>query len=275
MLSELQSYCLDAMGLSHGLAPKDVKLPSSTLLNQQSLKQQGLNPARPAISSQTNAPQSIKAILPKCAITEFVEPKKAMPHKGLAPKDVQNLSNWSSLQTAVSHCQWCQELAKNRSQTLFGAGNEAAELMIIGEAPSSDEDIQGHPFVGKSGELLNNMLISIGIKRENIYISNIIKCHPPNNRDPHKDESDACGPFLNAQINHIKPKLLLALGRIAAHSLLNVKTPVGQLRGRLHQHAASQTDLIISYHPAYLLRNPHQKPKSWDDLKDVHRYLTK
>lgn len=268
MLTGLQHYCLDAMGLSHGLAPKRIKPPIPDLVNQQALSS-----LQPIPRSQSNAPQSIKKVMPKVEIPETIEKKTTHLHKGLAPKDVENLVDWSVLQNAVSNCNWCQELANTRSQTVFGMGNEKAELMIISEAPSSDEDIQGQPFVGKAGELLDNMLSAIGIKRENAYITNIIKCQPPNNRDPHKDESHACEAFLNAQINHIKPKLILALGRIAAHNLLDVKTPVGQLRGTIHQHTESQTDLIISYHPAYLLRNPTQKPKSWDDLKSVHQYL--
>ena len=267
MLSELQNYCLDAMGLSHGLVPKKVTPTKPELINQSVLN------TKPEERSHSNTPQSIKKMMPKLEIPETAAKSKPTTHKGLAPKDLDDLSHWPSLQTAVSNCQWCQELANTRSQTIFGQGNESTDLMIISEAPSSDEDIQGHPFVGKSGELLDNMLLAIGIKRENIYMTNIIKCQPPNNRDPHKDESAACAAFLNAQIDHIKPKLILALGRIAAHNLLDVKTPVGQLRSTTHKHETSQTDLIISYHPAYLLRNPNQKPKSWDDLKDVYQYL--
>lgn len=268
MLSELQHFCLDAMGLSHGLVPKKPSTNVSLVINA----------AKPIIkqaaTAQINAPQSIKRLMPKIEIPESIEKVERAENTGLAPKDIENLSDWSIFQSAVKACQYCKELASTRSQSILGSGNEHADLMIISEAPSSDEDIQGYPFVGKSGELLDNMLFSIGIKRETTYITNIIKCLPPNNRDPHKDESQACNPFLQAQINHIKPKLILALGRIAAHNLLQVKTPVGQLRGAIHQHPESKIDLIISYHPAYLLRNPTKKADSWEDLKQVHQLLS-
>jgi len=271
MLSELQHFCLDAMGLSHGLVPKKLSANVSLVTDESkpTIKQ--------ASAPQINAPQSIQRLMPKIEIPGSIEKVKKVEHSentALAPKDIKNLSDWSILQSAVKECQYCKELASTRSQTILGLGNEHAELMIISEAPSSDEDIQGYPFVGKAGELLDNMLLAIGIKRESTYITNIIKCLPPNNRDPHKDESQACNPFLRAQIDHIKPKLILALGRIAAHNLLNVKTPVGQLRGEIHQHPDSKIDLIISYHPAYLLRNPTKKADSWEDLKQVHQLLS-
>ena len=268
MLSELQHFCLDAMGLSHGLAPKKITVTHAPIIEEQLSTPYTQKPE--AKHSESNTLQRIKKVMPKVEIPDSIVKPQEPLNKGIAPKDLATLNDWSTLQTAVSQCQYCQELSNSRSQTIFGMGNEQADLMIISEAPSSDEDIQGHPFVGKAGTLLDNMLLAIGINRDNTYITNIIKCQPPNNRDPHKNESQACEAFLNAQINHIKPKLILALGRIAAHNLLDVKTPVGQLRGTLHQHSESQTDLIISYHPAYLLRNPTQKPKSWEDLKNVY-----
>ena len=268
MLSELQHFCLDAMGLSHGMAPKRQR-SHVALVTQKSAV-----PIVQASTPQINAPQSIKRLMPKIQIPKSIETIEQPQNSGIAPKDLDNLSSWAVLQSAVKECQYCKGLASTRSQSILGLGNEHAELMIISEAPSSDEDIQGYPFVGKAGELLDNMLFSICIKRESAYITNIIKCLPPNNRDPHKDESQACNPFLKAQIDLIKPKVILALGRIAAHNLLNVKTPVGQLRGITHQHADSKIDLIISYHPAYLLRNPSKKSDSWEDLKRVHQLLS-
>lgn len=280
MLSEQQYFCIDAMGLSHGLAPqKKIIIPSSSPATEHTAE----NNNDLTVTSPVPPLQNIKRLIPKIEIPK-INPKKLNSEKtnakkiitklpGIAPKDIQNLDNWQTLQNSVSNCQYCQELSSTRSQILFGTGNEQAELMIISEAPNHDEDIQGYPFVGKAGALLDNMLLAIGIKREQTYVTNIIKCQPPNNRDPHKEESEACVAFLNAQIAHIKPKLILALGRIAAHNLLHVKTPVGQLRGQLHLHEHSQTELLISYHPAYLLRNPSQKTKSWDDLKQVHQHL--
>jgi len=256
------------MGLSHGLPPKK---KSPLVFSEPSPI---LTPKNTPISAPINAPQSIKRLMPKIELPKTESKVKQPSNLGIAPKNLEQLNDWNVLQSAVKDCQYCQELATTRSQTIFGMGNEHADLMIISEAPSSDEDIQGHPFVGKAGELLDNMLFAIGIKRDATFITNIVKCLPPNNRDPHKDESHACNPFLKAQIDHIKPKLILALGRIAAHNLLNVKTPVGQLRGSIHQHAESKIDLIISYHPAYLLRNPTKKSESWSDLKLVHQHLS-
>jgi len=259
------------MGLSHGLAPQ--KKADDVLNNEENNQTPLENTDALVTTTQVPPLQSIKRMMPKIETPDSASKQTATEHIGIAPKEIQNLDDWVTLQRSVSDCQYCQELSTARSQILFGSGNEQADLMIISEAPNNDEDIQGHPFVGKAGELLDNMLSAIGIKREQTFITNIIKCQPPNNRDPHKDESEACSAFLNAQINHIKPKLILALGRIAAHNLLNVKTPVGQLRGILHQHQNSRTKLLISYVPAYLLRNPYQKQKSWEDLKQVYQQL--
>ncbi len=270
MLSELQHFCLDAMNLTHGIPPKP------TIRSKQekpAIKAPlvALNNSSTSAKQTKKAPMNIKNIVAN-VLPEQIQAKTTIV-TGLAPKELKNLDDWSVLQTAINACCYCNELSSSRSQTIFGQGSKNARLLIISEAPSSDEDIQGNPFVGKTGELLNNMLAAIHIKSEDTFITNIIKCLPPNNRDPHKEEALACQTFLNAQINAIKPQLILALGRIAAHNLLNVKTPVGQLRGALHQHADSQTDLIISYDPAYLIRNPAQKQKSWDDLKLVHKHL--
>jgi len=256
------------MGLSHGIPPKK---NSHIVLSEPS---QEITPNNLPISPPINAPQSIKRLMPKIELPKIESNVKQPSNSGIAPNNLEHLNDWNVLQSAIKDCQYCQELATTRSQTIFGMGNEHADLMIISEAPSSDEDIQGHPFVGKAGELLDNMLLAIGIKREATFITNIVKCLPPNNRDPHKNEAQACDTFIKAQIDHIKPKLILALGRIAAHNLLNVKTPVGQLRGSIHQHADSKIDLIISYHPAYLLRNPTKKAQSWSDLKQVHQHLS-
>ncbi len=270
MLSGLQNFCLKAMGLSHGLAPQKPPIPAFRENTHVT------TPLRKIVKAKSEeiTPQKIQRLMPKIEVAESSTQKKSTQHIGIAPKDCEHLNDWGKLQTAVKACQYCAELTQARSQTIFGMGNENADLMIISEAPSNDEDIHGHPFVGKAGELLDNMLLAIGIKRENTFITNIVKCQPPNNRDPHKDEAQACEAFINAQINHIKPKLILVLGRIAAHNLLNVKTPVGQLRGETHQHLSTNTPLIISYHPAYLLRNPAQKAKAWDDLKQTHQLLT-
>lgn len=170
---------------------------------------------------------------------------------------------WQVLQEAVRTCIKCG-LHKTRTQTVFGVGNPAASWMFIGEAPGADEDKQGEPFVGRAGQLLNAMLFAMGLKREEVYIANVLKCRPPGNRDPQPEEVAQCEPYLIRQIEHIRPKLIVALGRHAAHSLLKTDVPLARLRGqRLSYHGIP---LVVTYHPAYLLRSPGEKRKAWDDL---------
>ena len=177
---------------------------------------------------------------------------------------------WQQLEQAVSSCTKC-ELHTSRTQTVFGVGNKSADLLIIGEAPGRDEDLQGEPFVGRAGQLLNAMLAAIGFQREQVYIANILKCRPPNNRDPKPEEVGACNTWLQQQIELIQPDVILALGRIAAHKLLNTDQSLGALRGKQHNYAG--IPLIVSYHPAYLLRKPVEKRKSWQDLKRIKLLL--
>lgn len=173
-------------------------------------------------------------------------------------------NDWDSLRAAANHCMACG-LHQTRTQVVFGVGNPQADLMFIGEAPGFHEDKQGEPFVGRAGQLLNAMLDAVGLSRDAVYIANILKCRPPNNRDPLPEEVNLCTPFLEKQIALVKPRLLVALGRIAAHYLLNTKTSLGQLRGKTHCYA--NTPLIVTYHPAYLLRNPVDKGKAFQDLQ--------
>jgi uracil-DNA glycosylase len=177
---------------------------------------------------------------------------------------------WGCLRSQVANCTACG-LNKTRIQTVFGVGNTSADLMIIGEAPGFNEDQQGEPFVGRAGQLLTLMIEAIGMQRDSVYIANILKCRPPNNRDPLPEEVNLCTPFLKQQIAMIKPKLLLAVGRIAAHYLLETKASLSQLRGKLHQY--DNTPLIITYHPAYLLRNPADKGKAFKDLQMASQTL--
>ena len=153
---------------------------------------------------------------------------------------------------------------------MFGVGNKNADLLIIGEAPGRDEDLQGEPFVGRAGQLLNAMLAAIGFQRDQVYIANILKCRPPNNRDPKPEEAEACDSWLRQQIELIQPVAILLLGRIAAHKLLNTDQSLGALRGKQYNYEG--IPLIVSYHPAYLLRKPVDKRKSWQDLKQI-KYL--
>lgn len=175
--------------------------------------------------------------------------------------------DWEALQERVAACSACSELVANRTQTVFGVGNRNADWLVIGEAPGADEDRQGEPFVGKAGQLLNNMLRAIGLKREQVYIANILKCRPPRNRDPAPEEVAACAPFLKRQIALVQPRIILVVGRVAAQSLLGTSQPIGKLRGRRHQYGDSGIPVVVTYHPAYLLRSPGEKRKAWGDLK--------
>jgi uracil-DNA glycosylase len=171
---------------------------------------------------------------------------------------------WAELERAVKNCTLCP-LHKTRTQGVFGVGNRNAQWMVIGEAPGADEDRQGEPFVGRAGQLLNSMLKAIGLQREQVFIANILKSRPPNNRDPKPEEVQACIPYLFRQIELVNPKLILCVGRIAAQTLLETDTPIGKLRGQLHRIAGNRP-MVVTYHPAYLLRSPGEKRKSWADL---------
>ncbi len=175
------------------------------------------------------------------------------------------LLDWRALQQRVAQCQRCPELVANRTQTVFGVGNHTADWLVIGEAPGADEDQQGEPFVGRAGQLLNAMLLAIGLPREQVFIANILKCRPPNNRDPKPEEAANCAPYLQRQIALLQPKIILAVGRIAAQNLLQSDTPIGKLRGQVHRY--HDIPLVVTYHPAYLLRTPSDKRKAWEDLK--------
>jgi uracil-DNA glycosylase family 4 len=174
--------------------------------------------------------------------------------------------DWGALRERVAACEAC-ELCKTRTQTVFGVGNTQSEWLVIGEAPGSEEDRQGEPFVGRAGQLLNAMLLAVGRPRETVFIANILKCRPPGNRDPRPEEVARCLPFLEQQIALLKPRLMLAVGRIAAQNLLGTDAPLARLRGKLHQFGAAGTPLVVTYHPAYLLRTPGDKRKAWEDLK--------
>jgi DNA polymerase len=180
-------------------------------------------------------------------------------------------------------CQRCKLGKLGRKQIVFGTGDPQAELMFIGEGPGADEDAQGLPFVGRAGQLLNNMITAMGLKREQVYIANIVKCRPPGNRTPERDECDTCSPFLMRQIRVIRPKIIVALGATAAKNLLSVSDSMNSLRGRFYDFSPPRnlmdTDepleckLAVTYHPAFLLRDPRQKKEAWKDLQMVMRYL--
>jgi uracil-DNA glycosylase len=170
----------------------------------------------------------------------------------------------------IGDCTRCR-LHKGRTNLVFGVGNVNADLMFVGEGPGADEDAKGEPFVGRAGQLLNNMISAMGIKREDVYIANVVKCRPPSNRTPEKDECDTCSPFLMQQIDVIKPKVIVALGAVAAKNLLAVNDSMANLRGRWYEFRDSK--LVVTYHPAYLLRDPRQKKEAWKDLQMVMKEL--
>jgi len=177
--------------------------------------------------------------------------------------------DWPALREAVAGCRACR-LCEGRTHTVFGVGHEQAHWMVVGEAPGEQEDLRGEPFVGKAGQLLDNMLAAIGLSRaagppeRQVFIANTLKCRPPGNRNPQPDELAQCEPFLMRQVALLRPKIILAMGRFAVQSLLRSSEPVGRLRGRVHRWQG--VPLIVTYHPAYLLRSPEDKARAWDDL---------
>lgn len=170
----------------------------------------------------------------------------------------------------IGDCTRCR-LHKGRKNIVFGVGNVNADIMFIGEGPGADEDEQGEPFVGRAGQLLNLMIAAMGLKRQDVYIANVVKCRPPGNRTPERDECDTCGPFLLRQIEVIRPKVIVALGAVAAKYLLGINDSMTNLRG--HWYDFKGAKLVVTYHPAYLLRDPRQKKEAWKDLQMVMKYL--
>jgi uracil-DNA glycosylase family 4 len=201
------------------------------------------------------------------------------PESGLADP-AQELR---AIREDIGDCTRCRLAKQGRKQIVFGVGNPNAELMFIGEAPGADEDLQGEPFVGRAGQLLNNMIKAMGLEREQVYIANIIKCRPPNNRTPERDECETCSPFLMRQIATIKPKAIVALGAVAAKTLLAINDSMSNLRGRWYEFRPAGVrsndpnwtgaKLAVTYHPAFLLRDPRQKKEAWKDLQMVMKEL--
>ncbi|MFO1504820.1 MAG: uracil-DNA glycosylase [Steroidobacteraceae bacterium] len=177
---------------------------------------------------------------------------------------------WEDIAAEVAACRKCG-LCETRTRTVFGVGDRNARWLVVGEAPGAEEDKQGEPFVGRAGGLLNSMLRGIGLAREQVFIANVLKCRPPNNRDPAPGEVAQCLPYLERQIALLKPRIMLAVGRISAQNLLATDTPIGKLRGQVHAFGGARIPLVVTYHPAYLLRSPTEKRKAWEDLKFARR----
>lgn len=177
----------------------------------------------------------------------------------------------AAIREEIGDCQRCPLARLGRHTIVFGDGDPNARLMFVGEGPGADEDAQGLPFVGRAGQLLNNMIGAMGLRREEVYIANIVKCRPPQNRVPEPQEANTCSPFLFRQIDAIRPEVIVALGSTAATYLLGAKSPLAALRGRVHDFHGSK--LIVTYHPAYLLRDPRQKKEAWADLQIAMKEL--
>lgn len=193
-----------------------------------------------------------------------VEEEKQGVQPVVSSNEIAETDNWEDLQAQVAECRRCS-LCESRTQTVFGSGNHQADWMLIGEAPGQSEDQQGQPFVGKAGQLLTEMIRALGLSRDEVYIANVLKCRPPNNRDPKTDEVEACVEYLQRQIALVQPKIILAVGRIAAQNLLHTQDPLSKLRAIVHK--LDNIPLIVIYHPAYLLRSPLEKRKAWKDLQ--------
>ena len=242
--------------------PEDIRL--------QYLKDMGIQ------SWSLKFPSAIESEIPSLDIHESqlvepasVEAREIATELKSVSTDISSFG-WEQLQQAVSQCQLC-ELHATRTRTVFGVGNPNADLMIIGDAPEDEDDRQGEPFLGATGELLDAMMKAIDLDRQKVYITNVLKCQPPDNRNPHTSETVCCDPYLQQQIKLVQPKLILALGRIAAHHLLVSQKPLAELRQQKHLY--NGIPMRVSYHPAYLLRKPVEKRKSWQDLLEVKQLL--
>jgi uracil-DNA glycosylase family 4 len=216
--------------------------------------------------------QPVQKAVENNAATAVLHADRQVPFSKTLDSNNPSTMDWESLAHCVADCTKCN-LHGGRTQTVFGVGNRTAHWMIIGEAPGAEEDARGEPFVGRAGQLLNGMLQAIGLQRQQVYIANILKCRPPNNRDPLPEEVQQCWPYLKRQIELIEPKVILAVGRIAAQNLLMTEEAIGRLRGKIHTHVESGIPVVATYHPAYLLRKPADKRKAWEDLQLACRAL--
>ena len=255
MLSTRQQHCLNGIGIRQWV-------------ERGALPEPQLEAEAAPINETVMEPAVVKVQLDRPQET-VTKPQPVTVH---IPKIDFNLDNWDNVNQAIHQCQNCS-LSSGCTQKVPGIGNQQADLMIIGEGPGHDEDLKGEPFVGRSGILLDKILHSIGIQRSQAFITNIVKCRPPNNRDPHKDEIEACGAFLRAQIKQVSPKVILSVGRVSAQNLLDTSEPVGKLIAQQHQLSSSTTPIKVTYHPAYLLRNPSAKAIVWQNMKELHRML--
>ena len=292
MLTARQQHCLRGIGIdlwterevNSGSEP--AAKPVTDILSVTDLEdiRRFQNGDRPRLSGQieapTNQPQNGESDLEKRDLSPVSPPEDQPNTDALPPSPAPEvdapapakLDSWDAIIESIHRCTAC-ELAQNCTRKVPGVGNREADLLIVGEGPGHDEDIRGEPFVGRSGQLLDRMLAAIGITREQVYITNIVKCRPPDNRDPKQQEAQQCRFFLDAQIEQIAPKVILSVGRVSAHNLLASNLPVGKLIQQVHRLPGTEIPLKVTYHPAYLLRNPSAKAIAWQDLKLLRQML--
>jgi uracil-DNA glycosylase len=259
LTSDLHAYleALRVWGVEHvpGDQPLEPSAPDSSV-------PQPLQPPEPS-----SAPMGVDKSSVHAAVSRDVQERLLPSEPSLGPLSTLSLPE---LEAAAKQCTECR-LHRGRAHVVFGVGNPRAELMFVGEAPGRDEDLQGEPFVGRAGQLLTRIIEAIGMKRQDVYIANVIKCRPPGNRNPEEDEIARCEPYLIRQIALVKPRLIVALGTFAAQTLLKTKLPISQLRGRFHTYQGVK--LMPTFHPAFLLRNPERKRAVWEDMQAVQREL--
>jgi uracil-DNA glycosylase family 4 len=225
------------------------------------------SPSHPHTSSPTQSPRGAGSMLSHPISSQELQAIRVPPEPPAPPLASLALAE---LEAVAKPCTLCR-LHQGRTHVVFGVGNPQAALMFVGEAPGRDEDLQGEPFVGRAGQLLTRIIEAIGMKRQDVYIANVIKCRPPNNRNPEADEIARCEPYLIRQIELVQPRLIVALGTFAAQSLLKTKLPISQLRGRFHTYQGVR--VMPTFHPAFLLRNPERKRAVWEDMQVVQREL--
>ena len=223
--------------------------------------------ARPTPPAQAAADR-LQPVPPATPVSATLDEPAGADRAAELPASAVDTLDWTGLEAAVAGCQACG-LCRSRRQTVFGTGDRDARWMVIGEAPGEKEDLQGEPFVGPAGRLLDNMLRAIGVSRQDtgdagVYVANVLKCRPPANRNPQPEEVVRCEPYLRRQVALVRPRLILAMGRFAVQSLLRTQEPIGRLRGRIHSYEG--VPVIVTYHPAYLLRNLPEKARAWADL---------
>lgn len=232
----------------------------SLILHLQTLKDFGV---RQSLLTSSDLSDEIGEAVAK---SEKVTP----PSQVSATQTLEKVSSLEALQNFIGDCQLCK-LCQKRTNLVFGIGNPHADLMFVGEGPGADEDQQGEPFVGRAGQLLTKMIKAMGFSRDDVYIANVVKCRPPNNRNPEPDEVEMCSPFLQKQIELVKPKVIVALGKFAAQTMCETVIPISKLRGQFREIRGIQ--IMPTFHPSYLLRNPEMKRPVWEDLKKVMGYL--